>query len=550
MSRGYAGLYHREKENDRPWVTPGNRNTHHQNARNSAVENKKFDSRYEDPDRWSSTIFITNFPPNVTRKGLRDTGEKVGRVVDIYMPDRVSNRGKRFGFIRFVKGSDINAIIEKVRAMWIGRFHLYADKARFGRERPLGDDGKKQANPKDAADKGTATEDGAGVVKPFRGGMASSGSQPSYAQAIKDGFMPKPILGKPDSNAKYVVKNFQENQVLVSNFDKSLLVKVRDPRMMAKVFIFAHNEGFYDVQFRYLGGLWLRVDCDSTESCSKFAKCSSFKEIFQEIKHLSEDFVVDEKIVWVEVRGLPLVAWSNAAFHQVACRWGKCLFSDDDVEEPLAFNRVCLLTRQVERIRDSAIVEVNGKFYDVLVTESHAWSPSFEYVEEEDESDEEEDDNAVLNENVDEHREKINSDPFELRKIIENGGSLEKSDGKPVEDQADSTSNTYSKPPGFSKNHGVFATGNSDNVEEVDVEKIVEEEKPVQEEESVVKEGKSQDGMGEDGDENVDTFVGGKSVFGLHGLHTVNVGSPSLKEGELGSIAPVVNVDTNSNSHV
>ncbi|KAK9062792.1 hypothetical protein SSX86_019982 [Deinandra increscens subsp. villosa] len=94
---------------------------------------KARDSRWDDVNKWSNTIFVTNFPPDVTKKGIYDRLGKIGKVVDVYIPGRVSEVGKRFAFVRFAKSLDISDLIYKIRNTWIGSFRLFADVSKFKR---------------------------------------------------------------------------------------------------------------------------------------------------------------------------------------------------------------------------------------------------------------------------------------------------------------------------------------------------------------------------------------------------------------------------------
>ncbi|GJU06928.1 RNA-directed DNA polymerase, eukaryota [Tanacetum coccineum] len=54
---------------------------------------------------------------------------------------------------------------------------------------------------------------------------------------------------------------------------------------------------------------------------------------FTQIHSVSNSFMVDERVVWLEIDGLPLCAWITKAFQKVAKAWGEPVFVDN---EPLA----------------------------------------------------------------------------------------------------------------------------------------------------------------------------------------------------------------------
>ncbi|GJR15070.1 RNA-directed DNA polymerase, eukaryota [Tanacetum coccineum] len=57
-----------------------------------------------------------------------------GTVVDVFIPNKRSKAGKHFAFVRFINVLNLDRLIENLKTIWIGRFHLSANLARF--ERP------------------------------------------------------------------------------------------------------------------------------------------------------------------------------------------------------------------------------------------------------------------------------------------------------------------------------------------------------------------------------------------------------------------------------
>ncbi|KAK9055343.1 hypothetical protein SSX86_026426 [Deinandra increscens subsp. villosa] len=364
------------------------------------VREKRMDDRWDDPDKWSSSVFVANLPPAITSKGLIDICSKVGRVVDVYIPTRVSSMGKKYAFVRFTKGSDINGIIQKIRDLWIGNFRLFADVARF--KRGDGKPGNLQGDNLANGNGVRGQKDGLGGKK-----VGNAPISPAPKEKVWKKMTNKPPQADPNESESKIGKNngetsisriIPEDCVNLDNFGNSLLIKVRDVALISKVYILAHNEGFKGVEFRYIGGLWVRVDCSSKEECLSFLRCNKFKAVFQVIRKMSSDFRIFEKIVWLEIRGLPLIAWTNAAFKQVAHKWGKCIFFENDVEEALSVGRVGIISSHLEKINEKCMFEVVGNKYEVFVTEMTSWAPTFEHVNVEDdlsgneEEDEEDDD--------------------------------------------------------------------------------------------------------------------------------------------------------------
>nr|GEZ52981.1 putative RNA-directed DNA polymerase, eukaryota, reverse transcriptase zinc-binding domain protein [Tanacetum cinerariifolium] len=96
---------------------------------------------------------------------------------------------------------------------------------------------------------------------------------------------------------------------------------------------------------------------------------------FVQVKHIHQSFVIDERVVWIEISSLPLNAWSPKAFKKVAGIGGSSFFVDEDPNETISIGRVCIKTRIHGYIKDTCKVTVSGKSFNVFVNEFADWNP-------------------------------------------------------------------------------------------------------------------------------------------------------------------------------
>ncbi|GJS01322.1 RNA-directed DNA polymerase, eukaryota, partial [Tanacetum coccineum] len=82
----------------------------------------------------SKSVFVTNFPESISARDLWKSCSVYGTVVDVFIPSKKSKVGKRFAFVRFIKVFNLDRLVENLCTIWIGNFHLFANKVRF--ERP------------------------------------------------------------------------------------------------------------------------------------------------------------------------------------------------------------------------------------------------------------------------------------------------------------------------------------------------------------------------------------------------------------------------------
>ncbi|GJS44824.1 hypothetical protein Tco_0594945 [Tanacetum coccineum] len=68
---------------------------------------------------------------------------------------------------------------------------------------------------------------------------------------------------------------------------------------------------------------------------------------FSSMKPWHDDFMVEERLVWLEIEGVPLRAWENNTFKSICSKWGEVIFSDDfDISHiyALRIRELCSLT--------------------------------------------------------------------------------------------------------------------------------------------------------------------------------------------------------------
>ncbi|GJR99095.1 zinc finger CCCH domain-containing protein 19 [Tanacetum coccineum] len=126
-----------------------------------------------------------------------------------------------------------------------------------------------------------------------------------------------------------------------------------------------------------MGGLWLWIEFSSDESRLKFQKNTEMELYFTQRKLVSHNFIPDERMIWIEIDGLPLNAWTTNAFKKIAGNWGETVFVDEDADENIANGRVCIKTKIKTHIMDSCLVSIKGVRYQVRVREFANWVPDF-----------------------------------------------------------------------------------------------------------------------------------------------------------------------------
>nr|GEZ25476.1 RNA-directed DNA polymerase, eukaryota [Tanacetum cinerariifolium] len=101
---------------------------------------------------------------------------------------------------------------------------------------------------------------------------------------------------------------------------------------------------------------------------------------FRRLCTVQPDFVSRERIVWVDIKGVPLNAWSRNTFSRISSRCGEVIDLEDCTEDSFARKRICIKTSQENNILERFKVIVRGKIFVLRAKELFAWSPSFKAV--------------------------------------------------------------------------------------------------------------------------------------------------------------------------
>ncbi|PWA90363.1 cytochrome P450 [Artemisia annua] len=156
---------------------------------------------------------------------------------------------------------------------------------------------------------------------------------------------------------------------------------------------------------------------EDAASCNAFRNNVAMKNVFASIKSVSQNFVIDERMIWIEISGLPLCAWGSNAYKRVANEPGKFMFFEIDQDSSLGIGRVCIATKQKSFISENVQVVINGEEYMVRVNEIATWNIKIEddVVSEEAASDKDEKGDAIEEEeSCDDNVNEIGLDQVEV----------------------------------------------------------------------------------------------------------------------------------------
>ncbi|GKF43548.1 hypothetical protein Tco_0130100, partial [Tanacetum coccineum] len=103
---------------------------------------------------------------------------------------------------------------------------------------------------------------------------------------------------------------------------------------------------------------------------------------FHRVCNAQPDFVANERIVWVDIEGVPLYAWSRKTFMKICSKLGEMLELEESSDDFFARKRICIKTKLEDNILEKFKIIIRGKIFVIRAKELFVWSPVFNEVKE------------------------------------------------------------------------------------------------------------------------------------------------------------------------
>nr|GEZ83460.1 RNA-directed DNA polymerase, eukaryota [Tanacetum cinerariifolium] len=78
---------------------------------------------------------------------------------------------------------------------------------------------------------------------------------------------------------------------------------------------------------------------------------------FHDLLAATHDLVINERIVWVDIEGLPLNLWSSASFSKIGQKWGNVMDIEESSGSSFARKRLCIMTNHQQEIQAESHIE-------------------------------------------------------------------------------------------------------------------------------------------------------------------------------------------------
>ncbi|GJY87841.1 Toll/interleukin-1 receptor domain-containing protein [Tanacetum coccineum] len=271
-------------------------------------------------------------------------------------------------------------MISNLCTLWIGKHRLLANVTRFQRppvnvkaSAPFG--GNAQPINKEVKDPLPRNNNSSGQT-----GRSSHFSNPGMAKQPKvhTGSYANVVSGAQGPLISPSPALVLEDSCLVErDLSRHVMGKVKDFSSIPNLYTILIDEGFSGAKLTYMGGTWVMIEFDKVDTKELLMNHSGIKSWFLDIKDAVDEFVSEDRIIWMDIEGVPLKAWSRETFIKIGKKWGETLDLEDNSVTSFGRKRICIKTKHATSILESFKIIVKGKVYMVRAKELFTWNPVF-----------------------------------------------------------------------------------------------------------------------------------------------------------------------------
>lgn len=133
------------------------------------------------------------------------------------------------------------------------------------------------------------------------------------------------------------------------------------------------SSGLGEIKFRRMQGRHFLIEILDEELLEvlKQKDWSCLGKFFIKVELWSEITLVEERVSWIEVHGIPLHCWNYNSLKRLADVWGELLSLGDNLEKVSSLKKISMLVSisQLERIDEIIYLEVGKMKFPIRVVE-------------------------------------------------------------------------------------------------------------------------------------------------------------------------------------
>lgn len=290
-----------------------------------------------------------------------------GKVVDVYVPSRRDRYGRRFGFVRFVKGGDLFDLERRLQHIWIGTYKLRV-RLSVSKQEVKEEEATKEGSWRMTKNKSFSNK----AVPEVTYAAAVTGRGPTRKQT----WQPKKVDLTRSSGDDGVQWKGLSHVVLEEDMEwlkNCYIGQVHSPDVVFQLQEKVFAEGLYSVKVTPMGGDLVLIQVEEGEDFLQLVKDyeDAFEKWFADLCLWSPPEVPKHCHVWVRCQGIPLHAWDMSFFKKFVTLFGLFVMLDDrtDNKSRLDLARILIQTSSLEVINCLIKVKINDLIFSIRVVE-------------------------------------------------------------------------------------------------------------------------------------------------------------------------------------
>ncbi|KAJ4838329.1 hypothetical protein Tsubulata_041674 [Turnera subulata] len=294
------------------------------------------------------SVYIENLPGRWMPTDIHLFLSKFGEILDVFIPNKLTKSGVRFGFVRFRNTGSVNYIVDSINKIPLENGFL---KANIARNRKVY----------------------RSVIPPLSKPTPNIGLavNKSYAQVVN----PSPRNGTPLQSAPMTsITSYSVRDDTIDWLSRCAYGVLKDSLTCNRLHELFTEQGITDVSIKSMGRKAVIVQFDSVHALDIYCNNTPdwIKSYFEVFKIWEEGDYSHDRVCGVYVYGTPPQAWNADFFNLLAVQFGSCL----KVElNPFGSNRIdvaklMIITSSLEPISGMFDVHINGKPFKISVVEA------------------------------------------------------------------------------------------------------------------------------------------------------------------------------------
>lgn len=330
-------------------------------------------SRSDLPQK-KNVVFFTGIDVGIHLGDLWQIFKKEGHIKDVILPRRRDRYGNRIGFVVTTNFTEGEKIIKALNGKLVKNTHLYLS---WAKERKSTTNVGESPSMFRKTNSSNLNRDGSTEIAPLK-----KLDEPYFVSSENLASPPLSELeeGIKGSNLEEIPLSSNEEMVQVTQ--TSLFVKTVKPETVGNVEMIIEGLGVHGGKVRGLTGNSFLVYFESKDYFQQIDR--EFLEIgFAEIRNVRIEDLIPTRRAWVEVRGLPLLGWTEENFKKLFDEWGQIQHYCKTVDEEKFYQtpKVLIETHCLENFDVTKSIRLMKKVWKIRLVESHGFGAQLNDVE-------------------------------------------------------------------------------------------------------------------------------------------------------------------------